>query len=544
MKHKDVSVRLKRVRLRNGYKRFHDLTIDLGDNPARIVALVGPNGCGKSSVLDGLLFHASAHEAIGKREVVRDHTYHSMNNLPSYSYQNVEIEFEAGTYEEVRAAAKTTGTEQTIFAFRSPYRYNSVLKVKETKATTEIRKNDYGANDASSIDSKMENNYRRLYSVYNEYLEKYDVKPSEAKAKIIGDLNFSIQSCLDLEVSSLGNIESSKGTIYFTKMGHPSEFEFNVLSSGEKEVVDILLDLYLRKSDYNNTVFLIDEPELHINTAIQRKLLGEINRLIGVECQLWLTTHSIGFLRALQSELGGDCQIIQFKPEYDVAAQPCTLKPSRPNQKLWRELFAIALDDLADLVSPRVLIYCEGRAEPGKSGSERGMDAQAFNNVFAATHPDVLFVSSGGNTELDQRSAIAISILSKVFPDVDILVLKDRDMASGKITDESDRQVYLMNNNENHRVLRRWEIENYLFDKEVLKAYCNDLSLTFDEHAYNDFVSDVVNQNLKDSTGRIKSICGIKGSISADKFKIALSEYLTPDMAVFEELKSEVFDRR
>lgn len=40
----------------NGYKRFCDLKIDLGDNPKRIVALVGPNGCGKSSIFDGMLF--------------------------------------------------------------------------------------------------------------------------------------------------------------------------------------------------------------------------------------------------------------------------------------------------------------------------------------------------------------------------------------------------------------------------------------------------------------------------------------------------------
>lgn len=535
-------MRLKKVRLKNGYKRFRDLTIDLGENPARIVALVGPNGCGKSSVLDGLLYHARAYGQLGSGSS-RDHTYHSMDNVPSFDFQNVEIEFTGGRYADVRQQRRADGKEGTIFSFRSPYRYNSHLKITETRATSEIRLNNYGATDASSLDAKMEENYRRLYAVYNRYMETEDVKPSEAKAKIIGDLNQSIQNCLDLEVCSIGNVEAERGTLYFKKPDHPKEFEFNVLSSGEKEVVDLLLDLYLRRDDYSETIFLIDEPELHINTSIQRSLLIEIDRLVGENCQIWLTTHSIGFLRALQTEMKGLCQIIQFRPEYDLASQPCILEPVKVTPGMWRELFAIALDDLASLVSPQTLIYCEGRAEPGKQGVERGMDAQALNNIFAATRPDTLFISSGGNTELDQRSAVAITILGKVFPTVDILVLKDRDMASGKNTNENDRQVYLKNNPNYHRVLRRWEIENYLYDKQVLKAYCSGEKLVFDETAYDAFVTDVVNQNLKDETARVRNFCNIKGSVSADNFKIALSTYVTDNMAIFKELSDCIFNR-
>lgn len=533
---------LKKLRLKNGYKRFRDLTIDLGDNPARIVALVGPNGCGKSSVLDGILYHATAHGRIGKG-AQRDHTYHSMDNLPSYNAQNVEIDFLNGTYSKVRQKFSEIGKEQTIFSFRSPYRYNSHLKVSETKATSEIRLNNYGAGDASSLDGKMEENYRRLYAVYNRYMEQADVRPSEAKSKIIGDLNSSIQKCLGLRISSIGNVEDSKGTLYFRKPDHPNEFEFNVLSSGEKEVVDLLLDLYLRKDDYTDTVFLIDEPELHINTSIQGNLLVEIDRLIGQNCQIWITTHSIGFLRALQTTLRDKCQIIHFRPEYNLAAEAHTLVPVKVGPGTWRELFAIALDDLAHLVSPSTIIYCEGRAEPGPHGRERGMDAQVFNNIFVASHPDILFTSSGGNTEPDQRSAIAMAVLGKVFPTVEIWVLKDRDMASGKFTNEKDRQVYLKTNANNHRVLRRWEIENYLYDKDVLKAYCAAEELQFDETSYDCFVTNIIDQNLKDETQRIKNFCGIKGSISADVFKIALSGYFNPQMPVFQELESCIFNR-
>ncbi|MCB0311526.1 MAG: AAA family ATPase [Bdellovibrionales bacterium] len=531
-----------KVRFKNGYKRFHDLTIDLGEAPARIVALVGPNGCGKSSVLDGLLYLSNAYERVGQHQN-RDPSYHSMTGIP-ISAQDIEILFTGGDFPAVRKARAATGNTNTIFSFRSPYRYNSTLKIKETKAVPEIKLNSYGASDASSLDAKMEDNYRRLYAAYNRYRDDNDLKPSEAKAKIIGDLNTSIEKCLDLEITSLGNVEGNQGTLYFKKPDHPDPFEFNVLSSGEKEVVDLLLDLYLRREDYTDTIFLIDEPELHINTSIQGNLLIEIDRLIGPDCQIWLTTHSIGFLRALQTKMPGKYQIIQFRPEYNLAAQAYTLNPVKIGPGTWRELFAVALDDLADLVSPSTIVYCEGRAEPGQNGRERGLDAEVFNNIFAESHPESLFTSSGGNTEPDQRSAIALAILNKVFPTVDIWVLKDRDMASGKPFDENDRQIYLKTNASNHRVLKRWEIENYLYDKEVLKAYCNGEGLQFDEAAYDAFVTNICDQNLKDETQKIKNFCGIKSSINADVFKKALSKYLTAEMLVFKELDSCIFDRQ
>lgn len=231
-----------RIRLKNGYKRFHDLTIDLGETPARIVALVGPNGCGKSSVLDGLLYHASAHQSVGQNPN-RESSYHSMTGVDSLTWQDIEIQFTVGNFSEVRNAKNAVGKANTIFSFRSPYRYNSRLKISQTQAVPEIKQNSYGAGDASSLDAKMEDNYRRLHSFYNRYRDDNDVRPSEAKAKIIGDLNASIKKCLTLEISSLGNVEGNQGTLYFKKEGHPREFEFNVLSSGEKEVVDLLLDL-------------------------------------------------------------------------------------------------------------------------------------------------------------------------------------------------------------------------------------------------------------------------------------------------------------
>jgi hypothetical protein len=189
-------------------------------------------------------------------------------------------------------------------------------------------------------------------------------------------------------------------------------------------------------------------------------------------------------------------------------------------------------------------VYCEGRDKPGAGGRELGLDANVLNTVFSASYTDTQFVSSGGNTEPEQRSAIALSILTKVFLSVEIWVLKDRDIASGKPTSEADRQLNLKNNKSSHRVLKRWEIENYLFDEEVLAAYCKANDLTFNAAKYKAVVGNIVDDDVKSQTGAIKSACGITTSVDPDTFKLNLAKVITPEMAVYKELEACVFQRQ
>lgn len=523
----------------NGYKRFQNLTIDLGDAPARFIALVGPNGCGKSSVFDGMLFQAQAHSSIGS-EGRKSNQYHSQRGDVGYKHTNVDITFDTGTFYSVYTNKTADSLEKTIFSFRSPYRYNNELKIKRVEAVRSISDNSYGAASASSIDQKMIENYRRLHASYNSYLEANDARPSEAKNQIIGELNKSIEKCLDIKIDNLGNIEDNRGSLYFTKYDQNEPFEFDVLSSGEKEVVDILLDLYLRQEKYRDTVYLIDEPELHINTGIQRKLLQEIDRLIGPDCQIWVATHSIGLMRAFQTDLKDKCQVIHFEPDTNFASEDIVLRPINKSQATWKKIFSTALDDLSELVSPRQIIYCEGR-DSGAAGVENGFDAKVYNEIFGETHPETLFISSGGNTELDQRSEIAIKIISKALSELEILVLKDRDHLSDRDATVEDREVYLELNGDNHRMLMRREIENYLYDIEVLQEYCKQNDLTFDDAGYHQYVTDIQNQNVKDGVGKIKELCSLNKNHGTEKIGLELAAIIDPDMQVFSELSKVIF---
>lgn len=527
------------------YKRFHDLTINLGDSPKRIVALVGPNGCGKSSVFDAMLYRMISNTGIfGDSAKRKDFHYHSLLQDRGYKSESISIELDKGSFNTVFFEMEESGIGSSILSFRSSFRYNSELMIKETKALSSILTNNFGASTASDLDQRIDQNYRRLLAFYSDYMEKYNARPSEARQYIIGELNDAIHRCLDIEIVSLGNITNGEGTLFFKKSDSEMVFQFNVLSAGEKEVVDLLIDLFLRKESFKDSIYIIDEPELHLHTAVQRKLLLEINKMVPENCQIWIATHSIGFLRALQDELKDIVQIVEFPAENKWASETYVLTPSIPNHYMWKRLFTTALDDLSTLICPKTIIYCEGRDEPGQNGKERGLDAQVYNTIFARKYPDVLFISSGGNTELDSRSDIAIRILSKVFEDLQVFVLKDRDCASGREVTDEQRQEYLANNPQSHRLLKRFEVENYLFDKEVLEAYCKSQLRDFDNAYYSTIVHDIVNQEVKSKVGEIKKCCGIITSINAEMFKLQLAKGIDETMGVYEELEQVIFQRK
>ena len=57
--------------------------------------------------------------------------------------------------------------------------------------------------------------------------------------------------------------------------------------------------IYLSKrEEFGDAIYCIDEPEAHIAIAIQGKLLDALLSLLPEDAQLWIATHSIGFVRA------------------------------------------------------------------------------------------------------------------------------------------------------------------------------------------------------------------------------------------------------
>ncbi len=501
------------------FKRFDELTIDLGVHPKKIISLVGPNGCGKSSVFDAF------------EEKLKDFRNSGSESIDFYLksmfYEDTALKktiYQKNNAIKIININGNSNFELKSFYIRTSYRFTSKVNVSQISSKGAII-DEARPLSSIAIDSRLQSNYERLLGTAYSEFEKGNKTGSQVKEELIGKLNGILKEILEIQISSFGNVVENKGSLYFQKE-NTTNFPYANLSSGEKEVVDIILDLVVKADIYNDTVFCIDEPELHLNTSIQRKLLVEIEKLIPENCQLWIATHSIGFLRALQEELKEKVQILDFG-ERDYFRGKKTIFPILPTRENWQRIFSTALDDLTHLVSPKIIIYCEGNPMP-LEGAEQGLDAIIYNYLFEEEFPDTLFISAGGR-DVTGNAALALQIISKAFIGVTLLRIKDKDIRT-----QLERKEFL-GESPNNRMLMRREIENYLFDKEVLRNYSKQKCISFNETKYDLYVINILDQDLKLVQQHIQHSVSSFGPISDFKEELRLS--IPKGGLVYNELK-------
>ena len=263
-----------------------------------------------------------------------------------------------------------------------------------------------------------------------------------------------------LELSNFGGTTDA-GTFRFNK-GNSFNFLYKNLSGGEKAAFDILLDVFVSKEEFKDAIYCIDEPEAHMAMALHGPLLQAILDILPKESQLWIATHSSGFVRRAY-EIMQDTKDVAFLDfsgqDFDktVEMTPCT-----PNREFWGRVYSIALDDLSTLIAPKYIVICEGNSQK----ADKGFDATCYNKIFSDTHPDTLFIGKGGSNEVERSENIMV-ILNAVAKGIEIRRLIDRDDMTNAARKEKIQSGI--------NVLERREIENYLYDPEVLRTFLRDI---------------------------------------------------------------------
>lgn len=523
------------------FKRFTDLTICNIPPTARLIMIAGPNGCGKSSLFDAFnIWHRRAKQIQPSRW---ETDYYSKVTSPTNRFNDqVNVTFHEGLPENDDEKKKN-------FYIRSAYRNDPEFRIQQLNrvgsSLDEERVQRMIDNDAA-----VSRNYHRMVaqSLDGLYDRQHDrMTVPELREEIIGEIRNALADVFpDIGLHSLDH-PLEDGTYRFTK-GTSKGFEFKNLSGGEKAACDLILDIVVRKREYNNTVFCIDEPESHMNTRLQAALLETLYYLIPENCQLFLATHSIGMMRrARDIELGnpGTVVFVDFGDrDFDI---PQVIEPTTPNRRFWQSAYEVALDDLAALVAPNRVIICEGEPAANRPIRNHSHDARCYDAIFGDEYPETRFVSMGSDQQIQGDKRGLAEALQLLLGEIQVIRLIDRDdRTETTIADARSNGI---------KVLSRRNIESYLYDDEVLTALAASegradkvAELLSEKATILDSITNRALDDLKPASGQIFNSCRTilemtrRGNDAPEFARETLAPLVKPGMAVYDELRRDIFD--
>ena len=514
------------------FKRFTDLRIGEIPESAKLVVLVGPNGCGKSSIFDALLKWHRQETGLGHRA---DTEYYDKTEVPGA----VEIGFHSGS---------NPGRDSLYI--RTAYRNDADFRSSEISDQPSPVENP-GFNRLIEDDKTVSGNYQRLLldsirKLYNE--ESKNKLGGKIVDELVGDIQTSMVNIFgDLTLNAItGPLGSERGSgaFYFRK-GPVDSYHYKNLSGGEKAAFDLVLDIHIKKTYFKNAIYCIDEIESHLHTRVQGALLKELCNIVPDASQLWVTTHSLGVLRAAQEieavSPGSVCLIDFDGVDPDVFGE---LAPTRIDRVAWEKMLSIALDDLSNRVAPKFIVVCEGSSVGNR---RKDFDADVYDRILRTQEPEIVFVAGGNSMQVAGTGSSLRDVLDRVLPDTKVVALVDRD-------DKSDEEVAQYDG----ITLSKRNIESYLLADEVIEALVHkegkpelrERAIEIKTAAMQDSTSrGNPSDDLKSAAGEIYNNLKLLLDIqhpggNKDAFmRDTLSPLIRPEMETYQALKADIVDK-
>jgi predicted ATPase len=534
-------MKIREVKL-NKFKRFTDLTITGIPQTAKLVILVGPNGCGKTSVFEAFnhWYKWRGFNTVGNKDYYFKESDREAKDDGNWFSNQVQI----STYDT--DLSNRDNIHGTLY-FRTAHR-NEPDFTTSNLSRQGNPKDSIKFDTLMSTDMSVSENYQRLVSnalaeVFNSENDSKLVK--DLREKLIGKVKKSLNNVFDdLQLASIGD-PLANGSFYFTK-GRSENFHYKNLSAGEKSAFDLILDLVIKATYFENTVYCIDEPEAHMHTALQSKLLSELYNLISDNSQLWLSTHSIGMLKAAKELEKLHPKTVCFLNFTDMDFDTSVvIRPSTIDATIWNKFLELAFGDFAKLIAPQRVVFCEGTVQ---GRAYKNFDAQIYGRIFSSKYPDTSFVSIGSCSELEDENNISMKIISQVLRNSTIIKFVDRD-------DKSDEEVQELKA-KGIKVLNKRHLECYLLDDEIIIKLCRMLGkeektedcITAKQQAISESVSrSNPLDDIKSASGKIytelkRILCLTKCGNKKDAFlRDTIAPLITEETQIYKDLESEIF---
>ncbi len=463
-------MKITEIHLQN-FRRFTDLHIQNIPITSKLVLVIGSNGSGKSSLFD-------AFEFLNKN--IRANETNELNYFKKIKENPLDISIKFDSDINITLSGfninQTKNLPKNSFYGRTSFRQIPRLtrtSLGQNKFDFEldndrprffIDKDNRFENDLENITGKI------LKAVFEENTsseaikEKYLSKINRAFENIFGNKNGTKLQFTQI----IPPLDGKVAQIIFKK--GISEIHYDYLSAGEKEVFNLLINFISRSDYYQDTIYFLDEMDLHLNTKIQYNLLKEITEnWLSENCQFWTISHALGFI------------------EYARESEKATI---------------LDFDDL-DFDLPQV-IFPENKENPNIYEIAVGRDflPSLFKNMstyFVERNDKVYYA----NLNLENSIFVSANNRNQVFQQVqstEFMGIVDRDFLSDEDIIEIKKKYQKL------YILNYYSIENYFYHPDNLEEYYQKIGKNFDKKLYINNLINAKNQIKENLKINIKSI--------------------------------------
>ena len=444
-------MKITKLELKN-FKRFDDLTIDLTSlaEPAKLVLLIGTNGSGKSSVFD-------AFEALNsyfiRGFINRNESYYRKNKAIEYQI-SLKLSNGVEIYLSKSSSISKQLGEGSFYGRTSVRQIPKLTRTSLGQGVVSFEKDTDRPQTFIDRDNRFENDIEKIASSILTDVFKDNTSTEEIKKSYINPINRSFENIFGVEegtritlISIKPPLAGNTAEILFEKGN--SQIPYDFLSSGEKEIFNIIINLLTRKAYFDDTIYFLDEIDLHLNTFLQKNLLKEITEnWIPDNCQLWTASHSLGFIEyANEAERAAIIDFDNFN--FDI---PQVIVPSPKNNFDVFEI-AVSKEFLANVFEGKRIIFSENT------------DTTLYNNLSIAN--TVFFIA---------KDKVDVFNKTKNTPGYNGLI--DRDYL------RDDERADLLMLYKNLYILNYYSIENYLFHPDNLEEYYKAIGKEFNKESY------------------------------------------------------------
>ncbi len=338
-------MRIRTIKI-NKWRHFENIAVAL-DNTAPLICIVGANGTGKSHLLE--LIAACAHRLglspgieiprgdpfadphdfflqFYLAEAVSDAIDRGLSSNPVFGLwdrtltirscnipDNVVERIEAGGVTDERHSAQFASVVVETLRRSKDVHFLSLdadrsypkrnLNINEVAQAYEI--------DWSTLEYTRGRSFKTSTTLYDEWIKYFLAQENQSGTHLIQGIrraqkeglpppafndHFAEYAASLLKVLPhllFTGVDSKKRTLLFDTTG--LELSFNQLSGGEREIAFLVGQI--DRFGLRQGIFLIDEPELHLNADLIRTWVGYLTGTVSAG-QIWLATHSLEAVEA------------------------------------------------------------------------------------------------------------------------------------------------------------------------------------------------------------------------------------------------------